>query len=67
MFEILMALATEELTVALLPAPFVDTLIIWLAMNRRAAQALQVRVHAIAHDNIYFDSILYVQYMTLIS
>ena len=44
MFEILMNLAAEELSVAMLPAPFVDTLIIWLAMNRRAAQALQVKL-----------------------
>ena len=52
-----MSLAAEELSNAILPAPFIDTLVIWLAMNRRAAEALQVTVYFLVflfHDFEWF-------------
>ena len=35
-------MADKEISLALLPAPCVDTLTIWLARNRRAKEALEV-------------------------
>ena len=37
-------MADEEISQASLPAPCVNTLIIWLARNRKAKEALQVQL-----------------------
>jgi hypothetical protein len=40
--SILKSLAQKEIAIAMAPAPCVDCLVLWLAENRRAREALEV-------------------------
>ena len=42
-FRFLKHLADSEVADASLPAPCVDTLVLWLARNRRVTEAMEVR------------------------
>lgn len=42
MLSILKSLAQKEIAIAMAPAPCVDCLVLWLAENRRAREALEV-------------------------
>lgn len=42
MFSILKSLAQKEIAISMVPAPCVDCLVLWLADNRRAKEAIEV-------------------------
>ena len=50
-YGVLKEYADIEISRSLYPAPFVDVLILWLAMNRKAGDALKVCHHTVITAN----------------
>jgi hypothetical protein len=50
-YRVLKEYADIEISRSLYPAPCVDVLILWLAMNRKATEALKVSHHTVITAN----------------